>query len=396
MNKIIKIDAREIMDSRGNPTVEVELLTEKGSFIDSAPSGVSTGTREALEKRDGGDRLNGKGVLENVKIIEERLSKELEGMDCEQQEEIDKKLIELDGTENKSNFGANTIMPISLAVARAGAKGRGVELYEHLSQLSGNSIKMPSPCFNVINGGRHAGNGLAIQEFMINFEQSSFKDNYDKGIETYQKLKEVIENKYGKDDVNVGDEGGFAPDINLTTEALDLLMETGGGFNIFLDCAASEFFKEGKYIIDGKEFDKDGLVGYYKELLEKYPLKSFEDPFSEDDGESFKLLLGDAMVVGDDLTTTNPSMIEKYKDCCNCLLLKINQIGTVTEAIKAANLAKSYNWKIIVSHRSGETTDDFIADFAVGIGAEHIKSGAPARGERIAKYNRLLRIEEQL
>lgn len=410
MSKIKNIEAREILDSRGNPTIEVELETENGFFIDSVPSGASTGEGEAIELRDNDeDRYLGKGVLNaisNIKFI----SEELEGHSIHQKE-VDDAMISLDGTENKRKLGANAIMAVSLAVARAGAKAEKKELFEYIASISNNEIKLPSPCFNVINGGKHAGNNLAFQEFMINFEGNKLKDQIKMASEFYHTLKDFISLKYGKEGINVGDEGGFAPALNDPKEALDLIAKTAkklnylGDIKIFLDIAASEFYdkKENKYNLSkGVSFEREELVKYYKELCDTYPIKSVEDPFEQNDFEGFRMLnqqmLGNLLIIGDDLTVTNTKFIEKAyeKNAINGLLVKINQIGTVSEAIEAVNLAKSYNYKIMISHRSGETNDDFITDFAVGLGAEYIKSGAPARGERIAKYNRLLKIENIL
>ena len=410
MSKIKNIEAREILDSRGNPTIEVELETENGFFIDSVPSGASTGEGEAIELRDNDeDRYLGKGVLSaisNIKFI----SEELEGYSIHQKE-VDDAMVSLDGTENKRKLGANAIMAVSLAVARAGAKAEKKELFEYIASISNNEIKLPSPCFNVINGGKHAGNNLAFQEFMINFEGNKLKDQIKMASEFYHTLKDFISLKYGKEGINVGDEGGFAPALNDPKEALDLIAKTAkklnylGDIKIFLDIAASEFYdkKENKYNLSkGVSFEREELVKYYKELCYTYPIKSVEDPFEQNDFEGFRMLnqqmLGNLLIIGDDLTVTNTKFIEKAyeKNAINGLLVKINQIGTVSEAIEAVNLAKSYNYKIMISHRSGETNDDFIADFAVGLGAEYIKSGAPARGERIAKYNRLLKIENIL
>ena len=412
MSKIKGIKAREILDSRGNPTIEVMLETEDGAFVDSAPSGASTGKREALELRDGDEgRYFGKGVLKAVQVAQMNVLKAIKGFKTTEQKEVDLALIKLDNTENKKRMGANTMTAISLAVARAGAKASRKELFEYIAQISNNEVKLPSPCFNVINGGKHASNGLAFQEFMINFEGRRYKDQLRMASETYHKLKEIIALKYGKGSTNVGDEGGFAPDIKDPKEALDLIVKATSkldylnDLNIFLDVAASEFYDASKnrYIINKENvLDREEMVKYYKDLCLKYPIKAIEDPFDENDYEGFRMLnqemLGNLLIIGDDLTTTNVKSVEKAysKNAINGLLVKINQIGTVSEAIEATNLAKSYNFKIMVSHRSGETMDDFIADFAVGLSADYIKSGAPARGERVAKYNRLLKIEQIL
>jgi len=412
MSKIKSVRAREILDSRGEPTVEVILDTEIGIFVDSVPSGASTGSREAVEIRDGDEsRYLGKGVLKAISNVRINISNKIEGYRVNNQKEVDEAMISLDKSENKAKIGANSTMGVSLAVARAGAKFNKQELFAYISSLSNNEIKLPSPCFNVINGGKHAGNGLAFQEFMINFEGRKFKDQVRMASEVYHTLKEIIVDKYGVGAINVGDEGGFAPQISDPKEALNLIIKAVKkldylkDLNIFLDIAASEFYdaKNGKYILNKEtSLDREELIKYYQELCLKYPIKSLEDPFEENDYEGFRMLnqkmLGNLLIIGDDLTVTNVKGIEKAyeKDAINGLLVKINQVGTVSEAIEAVNLAKLYGYKIMVSHRSAETTDDFIADFAVGLGADYIKAGAPARGERVAKYNRLLKIEDIL
>lgn len=409
--KIKKIKAREILDSRGWPTIDVNLETSSFFVSASVPSGTSEGKYEALELRDGGKRYFGKGVLKAVKNINEIIGPKLKGKSVEKQKEIDDLMIELDGTENKSELGANTIYGVSLAVCRAGAKAKNLPLYSYISKLTGNSssiLLLPSPSFNILNGGSHAGNDLDIQEFMILPEAGSFSENLRWAAEIYHQLKEILKAKYDKRAVNVGDEGGFAPPLKFSKEALDLISEAieNLGFQskvkFILDCAASHFLKEGKYKLDNGIFTKERLLEYYSDLIQKYPIIGLEDPFSEDDWEGFQKItegIGKKiLIIGDDFLVTNPKRITEAnkKKACNGLLIKIDQIGTVTEAIQAAKLAKSFNWKIMVSHRSGETNDDFISDLAVGISADFIKSGAPARGERLAKYNRLLEIEEEL
>ena len=412
MSKIKSVRAREILDSRGNPTVEVILDTDGGIFIDSVPSGASTGSREAVELRDGDEtRYLGMGVLKAISNVRINISNKLEGYRTTNQKEIDEAMISLDKSEKKAKIGANATMGVSLTVARAGAKTNKQELFQYIASLSNNEIKLPSPCFNVINGGKHAGNGLAFQEFMINFEGRKFRDQVRMASEVYHTLKEIIVNKYGTEGINVGDEGGFAPKISDPKEALDLIVKATKkldyfkDLHIFLDVAASEFYdkKSNKYTLDkDRVLDKKELIDYYKELCKKYPIVSIEDPFDENDFEGFRMfnqqMLGNLLIIGDDLTVTNVKQIEKAyeKNAINGLLVKINQVGTVSEAMEAVNLAKSYNYKIMISHRSGETTDDFIADFAAGLGADYIKAGAPARGERVAKYNRLLKIEDIL
>ncbi|MBN3270571.1 ENOB enolase, partial [Polyodon spathula] len=415
---ITKIHAREILDSRGNPTVEVDLFTAKGLFRAAVPSGASTGIYEALELRDGDKaRYLGKGVLKavdhiNKNIVPALLEKKLSVVE---QEKIDKFMLELDGTENKSKFGANAVLGVSLAVCKAGAAEKGVPLYRHIADLAGNpELILPVPAFNVINGGSHAGNKLAMQEFMIlPAGASSFKEAMRIGAEVYHNLKNVIKAKYGKDATNVGDEGGFAPNILENNEALELLksaIEKAGYSDkivIGMDVAASEFHRSGKYDLDFKSPDDpkrhitgDQLGDLYKSFIKNYPVVSIEDPFDQDDWENWTKFTGSVgiQVVGDDLTVTNPKRIQQAveKKACNCLLLKVNQIGSVTESIQACKLAQSNGWGVMVSHRSGETEDTFIADLVVGLCTGQIKTGAPCRSERLAKYNQLLRIEEEL
>jgi len=413
MPKIKNIKAREILDSRGNPTLEVELETEFGKFLASVPSGASKGEHEAVELRDGGERYFGKGVKKAVKNVNEIISKKLEGFDVTKQKEIDEVLIELDGTENKSKLGANAICGVSLAVCKAGAKAKNLPLYQYVRELYNPQLttyNLPRPSFNIINGGVHAGNDLDFQEFMICPKGKSFSENLRIGAEIYHKLKEIIAKKYGKLATNLGDEGGFAPPIKDPEIAIKLILEAVKILNyqnkisIILDVAASQFFDGKKYKTKIGNFSGEELTNFYLKLIKKYPIEGIEDPFAQDDFESwqyfssyFQLPTSNFLIIGDDLTVTNPKRIKmaKEKGLCNAIIVKINQIGTVTEAIEAVKLAKSFGWKIMVSHRSGETTDDFISDFAVGISADFIKSGAPARGERVAKYNRLLKIEEE-
>ena len=401
---IKKIVGEEILDSRGNPTVEVSLFTEEGLFKAAVPSGASTGKNEANELRDGGKRFNGKGVLKAVKNINEILGPKLEGKEVVKQKEIDDLLIRLDGTKNKSKLGANAICGVSMAVCRAGAKAENIPLWEYISNLSGQKPSLPTPCFNIINGGAHAANDLDFQEFMVVPAVKPFSQAFRLGLKTYQQLRETIKGKYGNLSLKMGDEGGFAPLIKKPEQALDLILETIKNFNfkkdikIILDVASSQFFKKGKYETNFGSFTSDELNEYYYGLIEKYPIIGLEDPLAEEDWKGWASLKSDILVIGDDLLTTNPKRIKeaKEKNACNAMILKINQIGTVSEAIEAGNLAKSYGWKIIVSHRSGETMDDFIADLAVGTGADYIKSGAPAKKERLAKYKRLLKIEKEI
>jgi len=419
MSTITKIHAREILDSRGNPTIEVDLTTQKGLFRAAVPSGASTGIYEALELRDGDkSRYLGKGVQKAVHNVIDLIAPKLIGKNPLHQEEIDKIMLEIDGTDNKGKLGANAILGVSLAVAKAGAAEKGVPLYRHIADLAGNKkIQLPVPAFNVINGGSHAGNKLAMQEFMIlPIGAPSFREALRYGAEVYHHLKNIIKDQYGQDATNVGDEGGFAPNIQSPTEGLELLKKAiaKAGYTdkvkIGMDVAASEFFDNGKYDLDFKTKNNDKsqvkteteLADLYKEFIKDYPLVSIEDPFDQDDWTGYQKLTGeigkDIQVVGDDLLVTNPKRIQKAIDnkTCNALLLKVNQIGSVTESIQACNLARAAGWGVMVSHRSGETEDTFIADLVVGLGCGQIKTGAPCRSERLAKYNQLLRIEEEL
>jgi len=419
MSTIIEIKGREIIDSRGNPTVEVDLYTEQGLFRASVPSGASTGVYEACELRDGGSRYNGKGVTKAVENVNKIIAPKLIGKDPTNQKQIDDLMLELDGTANKTNLGANAILGVSLAVAKAGAKAKGVPLYRHFADLAGNKEKlvMPVPAFNVINGGEHAGNALAFQEFMIlPTGAETFKEAMQIGAEVYHALKSVIKSKYGQDACNVGDEGGFAPNIGSNREGAELLVEackkSGHSDKVVfgMDVASSEFLRDGKYDLDFKNPKSDGsqkltgleLGNFYKELTKDFPIVSIEDPFDQDDWESycaFTPTVGEMIqVVGDDLTVTNPIRIKEAaeKKACNALLLKVNQIGSVSESIEAVTLAKRNGWGVMTSHRSGETEDNYIADLAVGLCTGQIKTGAPCRSERLSKYNQLLRIEEEL
>nr|UWU45204.1 enolase [Hyalomma marginatum]UWU45205.1 enolase [Hyalomma marginatum] len=416
---IKRIYARQIFDSRGNPTVEVDLLTEKGLFRAAVPSGASTGIHEALELRDGDkSKYMGKGVSKAVNNVNQVIAPQLIGknFDVTDQTNIDEFMIQLDGTENKGNLGANAILGVSLAVCKAGAAQKGVPLYRHIADLAGNSkVVMPVPAFNVINGGSHAGNKLAMQEFMIlPTGASSFTEAMRMGSEVYHHLKNVIKKKFGLDATAVGDEGGFAPNIQDNKEALELIQEAinaagyGGQVEIGMDVAASEFYKEGKYDLDFKNpnsdpnsyLDRDALKGMYEDFIRSYPIVSIEDPFEQDDWDAWTALNSSTQIqiVGDDLTVTNPKRIQTAidKNACNCLLLKVNQIGSVTESIRAHQLARKNGWGTMVSHRSGETEDSTIADIVVGLSTGQIKTGAPCRSERLCKYNQLLRIEEQL
>jgi enolase len=416
MSTIKKVHAREILDSRGNPTVEAEITTDDGVFRAVVPSGASTGIHEAHELRDGGDRYLGQGVWIAVDNVKKIIAPALIGKDVTKQKEIDDLMIELDGTKNKEKLGANAILSVSMAVCRAGAAAKKIPLYKYIADIAGNTnIRLPVPSMNVINGGSHAGNKLAMQEFMIlPVGAESFQEALRMGAEVYHHLKSVIKEKYGKDATNVGDEGGFAPNIQENKEGLDLLKEAieragyTGKIKIGMDVAASEFYKDGNYDLDFKEKDNDGsmvvsgdkLADMYKEFINEFPIVSIEDPYDQDDWESYAKFTEDSgiQVVGDDLLVTNVERIKTAleKKACNSLLLKVNQIGSITEAIDASNMAMDAGWSVMVSHRSGETEDTFIADLVVGLGTGQIKSGAPCRGERTAKYNQLLRIEEEL
>jgi len=407
---IKKITAREVLDSRGNPTVEVDVWTNKTFARAKVPSGTSTGTHEALELRDGGKRFNGKGVSKAVNNVNRKIAKKLVGMDVRDQKKIDEVMLKLDGTDNKKKLGANAILGVSIAVCKAGALEKKIPLYNHISNLAGiKKITMPVPSFNIINGGKHAGNKLDIQEYMIMpIGARNFKEALRIGAEIYHILKKIIKKKYGLNAVNVGDEGGFAPPLTSIKDPILLLQKAirDAGYvrkvRISMDAAASEFYKNGKYNIEGKKLKGENLKVIYDGLIDKYPIASIEDPFGQEDFDNFTELTKSAgkevQIVGDDLLCTNVKRIQKAinKNCCNALLLKVNQIGTITEAIDAARLAQEKGWGIMVSHRSGETCDDFIADLAVGLNAGQIKSGAPCRSERLAKYNQLLRIEEEL
>jgi len=407
---IKSVKAREVLDSRGNPTVEVEISTDAGVSRAMVPSGASTGVHEALELRDGGERFLGKGVLTAVDNVSTILAKQVVGLDCRDQRQLDQQMLELDGTENKSNLGANSILGVSMAAARAGALAKGVPLYRHLADVyEGGRLLLPVPSMNVVNGGQHAGNNLDIQEYMmLPVGASSFREAVEVCGEVYQSLKNIIKKKYGKDAVNVGDEGGFAPPLDRPEEPIELILEAvqERGYEdkvkVGLDSAASSFYNDGKYELAGELLSSEELVERYKQMAEDYPLVSYEDPFEEEDFEAFAALtreVGDRVqVVGDDLLVTNVSRIKTAieKSACNALLLKVNQIGSVSEAMDATKLARSSGWGVMVSHRSGETEDTFIADLVVGWATGQIKSGAPCRSERTAKYNQLLRIEEEL
>jgi len=404
--EIEKIQAREILDSRGNPTVEVDVWTCSGFGRAAVPSGASTGIHEALELRDGGDRYNGKGVLKAVKNVNEVISPKIIGMNAIAQCEIDKLMIELDGTPNKANLGANSILGVSLGVAKAAASSLGMPLYRYLGGVS--TSRLPVPSFNVLNGGKHAGNQLSIQEFMIEpVGAKSFSEGLRMAVETYHALGKILQGRYGVGATNVGFEGGYAPPLSKTRDALDAIMSAidaagyNGAIKIGLDSAASSFYADGKYFVDGKHLSPDEMVDYYADLVATYPIILLEDPFEEEAYEDFAKLtarLPNTIVVGDDIYVTNPTRLKKGIEmhASNALLLKLNQIGSVSEAFDTARMASRAGFKIMASHRSAETEDHSLADVAVALGVELLKTGAPARSERTAKYNQLLRIQEEL
>lgn len=401
--KITNLYAREILDSRGNPTVECELTTENFTVRASVPSGASTGTNEALELRDGDSRYHGKGVTKAVNNVNTIIKNAIIGKELNQKV-LDDLLLELDGTKNKTNLGANAILSVSLCIMKALAKSQSKDIYE----LFDGPYTMPYPMMNIINGGVHATSSLEIQEFMIVPNQSTFKERLRCGAEVFQTLKSIL--KQNGFSTSVGDEGGFAPTFKTIEEALDYIMLAikesgyvpGKDVNLALDAAASEFYKDGKYTINKKELTKEELINYYIKLTETYPIISIEDAFSEDDIDSIKklteLIGNKIMLVGDDYFVTNieylqKGITEKYN---NAILLKANQIGTITEMLETIKLAKNFGFKTIISHRSGETEDTFISQMAVGLNLGYIKTGSLCRGERIAKYNELLRIEEKV
>ncbi len=408
---INKIKTRQILDSRGNPTIECDVETGQGLFRAAVPSGASTGSHEALELRDGDKAIyKGKSVLQAVKNANEILAPKLVGMKVTNQSEIDKTMIDLDGTPNKGNLGANAIVAVSMAVVRAGAFAKGKTLYEYLGELGGNEkYAMPIPQLNVMNGGRHAGLENDIQEHMIMpVGAKNFAEAMQMGAETYHTLKSIIKKKFGARATAIADEGGFIPDISNVTERLSLIEqaidEAGykGKIKLALDSAASEFFKDNKYTIADKSYSSSELVDFYADLVNSFPLISIEDGMAEDDWEGWieltKKIGEKVQIVGDDLLVTNPKRIKEAieKKAVNAVLIKINQIGSVTETIDAITITKANKWNAVVSHRSGETEDSFISDLVVGLNCGQIKTGAPARSERNAKYNQLLRIEEEL
>ncbi len=409
--KIVAIRAREVLDSRGNPTVEAEVTTNASVGVASVPSGASKGRLEALELRDGDPRrFHGKGVTKAVRNVDRIIGPGLRGFDASDQSGVDRAMIRLDGTRNKSRLGANAILAVSMAVARAAAGARRVSLFRHLR--ASRSYTLPVPMMNVINGGEHAGNDLAIQEFLIEpVGADSCTDAIRMGVEVYQTLKEVLTSRYGRGAINVGDEGGFAPPLRKTGDALGAIRESikSSGYSeddvrIGIDAASSTFYDEkaGAYRLDGKKMDAAGLEQFYASLRDEFHLLTIEDPFEEGSFDAFASItrrLGKrTKIIGDDIYVTSVPLIKKgvRMKATNAVLIKLNQIGTVTETERAIEECTRVRWEAVVSHRSGETGDPFIAHLATAYGVSFIKTGAPARGERVAKYNELLRIEEEL
>ncbi|MCX0269503.1 phosphopyruvate hydratase [Nocardia zapadnayensis] len=405
---IEQVGAREILDSRGNPTVEVEIALDDGTLTRAAvPSGASTGEHEAVELRDGGDRYNGKGVQKAVEGVLDEIAPAVIGLDAVEQRTVDQALLDLDGTPDKSRLGANALLGVSLAVARAAAESSGLELFRYLG--GPNAHVLPVPMMNILNGGAHADTGVDVQEFMVApIGAPTFKESLRWGAEVYHALKAVLKEKGLA--TGLGDEGGFAPDVAGTKEALDLIsvaigktgLKLGRDVALALDVAATEFYSGGAYQFEGSARSASEMAKFYAELRAAYPLVSIEDPLSEDDWDGWVALtdeIGDKVqLVGDDLFVTNPERLEDgiARGAANALLVKVNQIGTLTETLDAVELAHRNGYKTMMSHRSGETEDTTIADLAVAVGSGQIKTGAPARSERVAKYNQLLRIEDAL
>ena len=408
MADILHVFAREIMDSRGNPTVEAEVFLEDGAHgTAGVPSGASTGVHEAHELRDGGDRYQGKGVLKAVENVNEEIADELVGFEADDQRLIDQAMIALDGTENKSRLGANAILGVSIAAAKAAAQSAGLPLYRYIG--GPNAHILPVPMMNILNGGAHADSGVDVQEFMIApIGAETFSEALQVGAEVYHSLKSVIKDKGLS--TGLGDEGGFAPSVDSTKAALDLIVEAveksgyklGEDIALALDVASSEFYKEGKYHFEGGEHTAEEMTKVYAELIEQYPIVSIEDPLDEDDWAGYTTLIAEVgdkvQIVGDDLFATNPTRLQRGIDekAANALLVKVNQIGTLSETFDAVDLAHRNGFRTMMSHRSGETEDTTIADLAVALGCGQIKTGAPARSERVAKYNQLIRIEQEL
>ncbi|WP_394280476.1 phosphopyruvate hydratase [Corynebacterium sp.] len=408
MADIIHAFAREIMDSRGNPTVEAGVVLDDGaSGSAGVPSGASTGAHEAHELRDGGDRYMGKGVLKAVENVNEEIADEIAGFEADDQRAIDQAMIDLDGTDNKSRLGANAILGVSMAVAKAAAESAGLPLYRYLGGPTAHIL--PVPMMNIVNGGEHADSGVDVQEFMIApIGAETFSEALRMGAEVYHNLKKVISDRGLS--TGLGDEGGFAPSVDSTREALDLIVEAikksgfepGKDIALALDVASSEFYEDGKYNFEGGQLSPDEMIKVYEELVAEYPIVSIEDPLDEDDWDGYVTItekLGDKVqLVGDDFFVTNPERLAKgiEKKAANALLVKVNQIGTLTETFDAVDMAHRNGYRCMMSHRSGETEDTTIADLAVAWGCGQIKTGAPARSERVAKYNQLLRIEQEL
>ncbi|OGZ20772.1 MAG: phosphopyruvate hydratase [Candidatus Nealsonbacteria bacterium RIFCSPHIGHO2_01_FULL_43_31] len=405
-HNIKSIKGREILDSRGYPTIEVALATESGIYIASVPSGTSTGKYEAKELRDGGDRYLGLGVQKAIENINQIIAPALCGKNPQEQQEIDNLMIKLDGTPDKSKLGANAILGVSIAVLRAGAGAEGVPLWQWIAEIAKTKPLLPFPCLLYVEGGVHGRGNVDAQEFMVTLEDDSFHEQLRLGTETYHALREILNKKLGKASTNVGLEGGFTPPVQETEDVLDLIMEAtkkNGAKNlkIIIDMAAGTFFKNDRYYFEGESFDQKDLTIFYTKLCQKYPIAGIEDPFAEDDWVGFKGItqnLGQKInIIGDDLLATNIQRIQEAQKngACNALILKPNQAGTVSETVKAAKLALEHNWDVFVKHRSGETCDTFLADLAVGLGTGFLMAGAPNRGERVAKYNRVLMIEQE-
>ncbi len=408
MAMIEALGAREILDSRGNPTVEVEVLLEDGTAARAAvPSGASTGAFEAVELRDGGKRYSGKGVEQAIKNVNEVIAPEVVGLDAQDQRLVDQTMIDLDGTNNKAKLGANAILGVSLAVAKASAEHADLSLFKYVG--GNNAHVLPVPMMNILNGGAHADTNVDIQEFMVApIGADSFKESLRWGAEIYHSLKAVLK-KRGLA-TSIGDEGGFAPNLDSNRAALDLILEAveGAGFKpgkeiaLAMDVAATEFHKDGKYSFEGKQISAAEMIAYYSSLVDSYPIVSIEDPLDEDDWDGWAAItaqLGSKIqLVGDDLFVTNPERLAKgiAANTANALLVKVNQIGSLTETLDAVEMAHRAGYRSMMSHRSGETEDVTIADLAVATNCGQIKTGAPARSERVAKYNQLLRIEEEL
>lgn len=403
--KIKSAKANAILDSQGKLTVEAELGTNFGKFKASIPSGVSTGKYEAVELRDS----DGRGVSKAIENIEKIISPALKDKEFQSQREFDEALNNLDGTKNKSRLGANAILPLSISFLRATANAKKKPLYKYISEISGvDLLIMPKPSFNMIEGGKHSDSGLAFQEFMIVPQKEKFKENFEIGIKIYKKLKDVLKDKFKGKDIRLSKEGAYSVPIKEISAAFDLILEAArkisqeNNIKFAVDAAASSFFSKEGYKVDGKTISKETLIDFYGKIIENYPVISYEDPFEEEDFLGFPEVIekmGEKMIFfGDDLLASNAKriMMAEAKGTYNGLILKPNQIGTVTETVEAARLAKNFGWKIMVANRAGETKDDFIADLAVGVGAEFIKSGAPYPKERMAKYNRLLKIEKEL